>query len=76
MQYPHFKKFTLMNEEEQLSSTIDGLHPQTWYPTCSLRYKMKRVMIDEETCKYEKSLQQKWQGSAGEQKWEWIETVD
>jgi hypothetical protein len=37
-----------------------------------LRYVKRRILIDEQTAKYELRLQQMWQGSDGSQKWEWI----
>lgn len=44
--------------------------------TANLRYAKKRIIIDEQTVKYELRLQQMWQGSDGSQKWEWVEVVD
>ncbi len=47
-----------------------------YWVTPYLRYAKKKIMVDEQTCKYELMLQQMWQGSDGSQKWEWIKTAE
>lgn len=55
--------------------TIDFTTSQSWTLTMRLRWVNKQIPIDEHTSKTEKTLQQMWQGSAGEQKWEDVKFV-
>jgi len=45
---------------------------ETWTPTCNLRWVYRATFLNRED---EKILQQMWQSSHGNQKWEDIETV-
>ncbi len=55
---------------------VSGSVGCAYWVTPHLRYAKKRIMIDEQTCKYELRLQQMWQGQDGSQKWEWVEVVE
>ena len=51
------------------NNKIDFTALQSWTATMKLRWVNKQIPIDEQTYKTEKTLQQMWQGSMGEQKW-------
>jgi hypothetical protein len=66
-------------QDKKDNAIIDGVSGSigyTYWSTPNLRYAKKKIMIDEQTCKYELRLQQLWQSSNGSQKWEWVEVVE
>lgn len=65
-----------LNEAESSALNIADVSGCAYWVTPHLRYAKKRIMIDEQTCKYELRLQQMWQGQDGSQKWEWVEVVE
>lgn len=68
-----------LNEAEKSAlniADVSGSVGCVYWVTPHLRYAKKRIMIDEQTEKYELRLQQMWQGSDGSQKWEWVEVVE
>ena len=71
------KKEFEQNTIKVLNKTdVSGSVGCAYWVTPHLRYTKKRIMIDEQTCKYELMLQQMWQGQDGSQKWEWVEVAE
>jgi len=67
------------NEPQSPQFIVDAVSGSvgcTYCVTPQLRYAKKKIIIDEQACKYELRLQQMWQGQDGSQKWEWVEVVD
>jgi len=61
--------------EKENITTFTGENPVYCYPTAHLRYAKRRIMIDDDTCKYELMLQQMWQYSDGTTKWKWVDSL-
>ena len=62
------------NETAQLD--IGGVVCTTWFLTPQLRWKLKEVDMMDGTAMNINELQQMWQGSNGEQKWEPVPFVE
>ena len=65
---------TIKEQVEQLG--IGGVVCNTWFLTPQLRWKRKEVDMTDGTAMNINELQQMWQGSNGEQKWEPVPFVE
>ena len=68
----------LSNEAQSQPSCLDDFSGSVgcaYWVTPHLRYAKKKIIIDDQSCRYELMLQQKWQGQDGSQKLEWVEVV-
>lgn len=68
------EKTSKNNEITQLG--IGGVVCSTWHLTLQLRWKQKEVNMMDGTAMNISELQQMWQGSNGEQKWEAVPFVE
>ena len=66
---------TLKNNEDAQLGIGDVLYI-TWFLTPQLRWKLKEVNMMDGTAMNINELQQMWQGSNGEQKWEPVPFVE